>query len=277
MIAGKPIRSAVSLLYLSVALCCFVPFFIYLFTEANLSLRSLYRDKSFFFFVVSLGIGASSLVASASQHQNFAKLLSYLVAMGFLLATVSILHLTNYRKSDVILAFVPTIAPAILFFLVGFSKITQLKESSSENYDTLDSDFLVIEESQTQESSIFWKPNRIIAFAAFVFCLILFPSLLSAGAPVWTISAPCVLLVLSVVLALAPKIGSWIVAIASLLAGIGITGSFITLLIINTPPKSSDRIFLIVAFSVIMLGIFLFGCGIAMFLLSKEAKAEWKK
>jgi hypothetical protein len=278
MIANKSVRSAISLLHLSVALCCFSVFFLIFSTELHFSFSLFYQKKELTSFIILIGIGFLSFFASLSWQTTdlrFSKSLSYLVSLCFLMESIVVLTTTNIKSRDFfILVIVPTITPAVCFFLLAFSKINQSVESDTKEYSTLDSDFLEVKGNTNL--SVLWKPNRIVSFNSFVFSILLFPSLLAAGADIWSISIPCSFLVISVILWLFPKIGSWIFSVISILTSISIVGLFIALIVFK-PPAGSEIVYIISGLSVVVISVVLLCCGLSMLLLSKEAKQEWKK
>lgn len=277
MLVNTSIRTSISLLHLSVALFCFSIFFLF-FSELHFSLIKLYKKRQFFFFLLLICLSFLSFCAALSWQTTvlrFSKLLSYLVSLCFLIGLLALFGISKSNTEELLVITVPTLAPALCFFLLAFSKITQVQQNTVIEYnDSLDSDFLKIQD--ITNLSIFWKPNRIVSLCSVVFSIFLFPSLLVVGAHIWSISIPCFFLVIGAVLWLFPKIGSWIFSIVSLLVGTGLVGICIAFLITGPLTITTDKIYTISSITVVMLSLFLLCFSFAMLLLSKEAKQEWK-
>ena len=182
----------------------------------------------------------------------------------------------DFSGSDLIATLVVVFTPSTFLFLLAFSKIGQIQNNLENKNHSLDSDFL--DSTHDTSLSIFWKPNHIVSLSSDVFAILLFLSLLTIGSPSWTPIIPCIFLIGSVVLWLFPKIGSWIFAIVSSLAGIGIVVLFITAMIMKPLDLSSNKdVTFALFFSIVIFSLFLLCIGMAMLLLSKEAKEEWEK
>ncbi|WP_338793069.1 hypothetical protein [Bernardetia sp. MNP-M8] len=280
MIANKPIQHSISLIHFTIGVFCLSIFVLYLSNEAKWSLYSLIRKKESF-FVILLGVislfsffGALSWLTTSSKTS---KNISYLLSFFFLIEYIAILFISSTSREFVI-ALTPTVTPAVFLFLLAFSKISQFQENKieyAEYNDYLDADFLVDKEEDT--TTTFWKPNRIVSLTSFILAILLFPLLMSAGAPTWTIAIPSTFLVLCVVLWLFPKIGSWVSAILGILMGIGLIGLFM-FLIFNKPFNGEkDKMYILGFIFLLVLSVTSLGWGLAMFLLSKEAQREWKR
>ncbi|WP_375559147.1 hypothetical protein ACE193_15580 [Bernardetia sp. OM2101] len=277
MLINTSIRISISLLHLSVAMFCFSLFFLF-FSEVDFSPIELYQKRQFVFFLLLICLSFLSFCASLSWQTTFvrfSKLLSYLVSLCFLIGLIALFSIAKSTSEELLVITVPTIPPAICFFLLAFSKITQIRKNTVIEYnDSLDSDFLEIQEETNL--SIFWKPNRIVSICSVVFSIFLFPSLLVVGVPTWSISIPCFFLIIGIILWLFPKVGSWIFSVVSLLVGTGLVGIFIALLITEPLTITTDKIYIIGSITVVILSLFLLCFSFAMLLLSKEAKQEWK-
>lgn len=277
MLINTSIRTSISLLHLSVAMFCFSLFFLF-FSEVDFSPIELYQKRQFVFFLLLICLSFLSFCASLSWQTTFlrfSKLLSYLVSIFFLIGLIALFSIAKSTSEELLVITVPTITPAICFFLLAFSKITQTQQNTVIHYnDSLDSDFLEIQEEMN--ISVFWKPNRIVSICSVVFSIFLFPSLLAAGAHIWSVSIPCFFLIIGIILWLFPKVGSWIFSVVSLLVGIGVVGLFIAFLISSSFTITTDKIYIISSTTVITLSLFLLCFSFAMLLLSKEAKQEWK-
>jgi uncharacterized membrane protein YidH (DUF202 family) len=276
MIPNKSIRHAISLIHFAIGVFCTSIFILYAATEAKWSLATLLNGKESF-FVILLGIiglfsffGALSWQTVASQ---VAKKITYTLSLFFLLEYLAILFISS-NSQEFIIALVPTLVPAVFLFLIAFSKINQLEGNKTEYNNFLDADFLVNE----KETPIFtfWKPNRIVSLTTLIFSILLFPALMSSGAPFWTIFIPSTFLIFGVMLWLLPKTGSWIFSVISVLAGIGLVG-FYLFLIKNKPINAeTDKLYIVGVISLVVVSLASLGWGLAMLLLSKEAKQEWE-
>jgi uncharacterized membrane protein YidH (DUF202 family) len=276
MIANKRIRHSISLIHFAIGVFCTNIFILYAATEAKWSLAALLNGEESF-FVILLGIiglfsffGALSWQTVASQ---VAKKITYMLSLFFLLEYIAIFFISSNSK-EFIIALVPTLVPAVFLFLIAFSKINQFEGNKTEYNNFLDADFLVNEKET--HTATFWKPNRIVSLTTLIFSILLFPASISSGAPFWTIFVPSTFLILSIMLWLLPKTGSWIFSVISVLAGISLVGLYV-FLIVNKPINAEkDKVYIIGAISLVIVSLASLGWGLAMLLLSKEAKQEWK-
>ncbi|WP_291725923.1 hypothetical protein [Bernardetia sp.] len=274
MIAKQPIRFAISIIHLAIAIFCGSFIVMEVFQKGFLAFNG--RDKIIFLVLACIVVSAiAASLAWLSHYITTAKKISYILVFSFTFLLLPLLP--ELKNTSDIISFSMVIATVASFiFLLAFSKIThhQTTIQSTEN-NSLDADFLASELDKNTNSSIFWKPNHIVAFSSLVFALALFISLTDMGAPSWVISAPSAFFIGSVVLWIFPKIGSWIFSVVSILAAIGITGMLIYTSITRQGYDSSESIKFILFFSVIVGSICLLCIGMAMLLLSKEAQQEW--
>lgn len=276
MIANKSIHYAISFIHFTIALFCLSIFMLYVSQQWKWSLYLLFGKKESFFIILLGIVSLLSFFGALSWQTSFSKTsqkISFLISLFFLIEYIAIFFIAHASDAFII-ALVPTITPAMFLFLLAFSKANQFQENRIEyanNY--LDSDFLV--DKEKSYISIFWKPNRIVSFTSFVFTILLFLSLMVSNAPFGVFFIPLIFLGLAVTLLLFPKIGSWICAIAVILMGMGLVGAFI-FLIITKPFNNNDEMYILGFVSLSVLSLAALGGGIAMLLLSKEAKQEWK-
>jgi len=277
MIANKPIRHSISLIHFAIGVFCTTVFILYVATKAKWSIAALLNGKESFFVILFGVIGLFSFFGALSWQTvafQAAKKTTYTLSLLFLLEYLAILLISS-NSQEFVIALVPTLVPAIFLFLIAFSKINQFESNTTKYNNFLDADFLVTEKETP--ISTFWKPNRIVSFTTLIFSILLFPALMSSGAPFWTVFIPSTFLILSVMLWLLPKIGSWIFSVLSVLAGISLVVFYVFLIKDKSFNVEEEKLYIIGAISLVVMSLASLGWGLAMLLLSKEAKEEWKK
>ncbi len=279
MIANKPIHSAVSLLHLSVSLFCFSLFFLFLLIDQRVfSFVSVYERKEFLSFAIVVCIGFVSFcgfVSWQTSFSQFSQLITYTVSLGFLLVSTTILSTGNFQSTGSMIVITLGLTPATFFFLLAFSKLSHSKIKVTNYNDSLDSDFLGSEKEQNLFT--FWKPNRIVALTSLLFSILLFPTLLAAKAPIWSILIPFLFLVISITLGLFDKIGSQIFSFLSSISSIGLIGFYsVTIIDKLSTDTTQEPTYILVFVSVMVISIALSFWSIAMLLMSEEARKEWE-
>lgn len=279
MIANNSVRSAISFIHLAIGIFC-ISFLVMVLSEKAIHSSSFYKKKEFFSFLLLGILGISSCIACLSWQTTYlqiSKRISYFIVVCFLLFYFSLFNNLN-SSTDLLIAATVIFTTALFLFLLAFSKVGQLQTKNLEiKNDVLDSDFLISPDEEQDTISIFWKPNRIVSLSSFVFSILLFIFILTTHMPVWASLIPCTFLIGSIVLWIFPKIGSWIFAIVSSLAGIGIVTAFSIALIMKLSNSNfNNDLKFTVFFSLVVFSIFILCISMAMLLLSKEAKEEWK-
>lgn len=275
MIANKPVRFCISLIHLSIALFCLAFCVGFTLTDKDGSLHNLISSGDFFplliCFIISLSAFASFVIW---QGENFllSKTINYLTVFLGVLEYITILIIEADELIKIITISMFFIAPLVFIFLLGFSKVGAIFSFQTNKIETLDAFFL--EEDKKLKEVYFWKINRIVGIAFFIFCVFVALGLLDDAPIVLFLPTLIFLLTGSLWLLIFPKVGSYIFAILCILVGVGIFSSILFSIIVEKSPSNFDDI--IFATTTIFCTSFFF-FAVAMLLLSKEAKEEWKK
>jgi hypothetical protein len=210
------------------------------------------------------------------------KQVSYiLVALIVLECLLLILTSHSSRLDRILVPCIPIFTATIFMFLLIFSRKESLQNSKEiDTSNFLDIDFL-IESNFKEETTPFWKMNRIFSFTCFTLSIFLFLFIILTSPPEEVILFSVFFLVGSIILWFFPKVGSWIFSILSILVGLSLLGCFCYFVLFELLTKNSDNnlkdIFIDISLSVIVFSLTFMCINLAMLLLSNEAQQEWKE
>ncbi|WP_338762172.1 hypothetical protein WAF17_17045 [Bernardetia sp. ABR2-2B] len=277
MIANRPAHFCISFIHLSIALFCFAFFVGFVLTDKEGSLYNLMRSNDFLALIICFLIGCIALAGFVFWQKDdiaLAKKINYLVSFSILIQYLVVVVVVQKMKVALALGLL-LFSPMLFIFLLALSKVgIGSKVYELDNDNILDTDFL--KSSKTvPKHNYFLKINRIVATLFFMFAIMMvinnvFNKLPNVFIPIYT-----TLFVLCGLLLIFPKIGSWVSSIFSLMTGIGVFGFVVYNLFFKNNDTSSFENIVFGVSTVFSVSLFLI--GIAMLLLSKEAKEEWKK
>ncbi|WP_338762174.1 hypothetical protein WAF17_17050 [Bernardetia sp. ABR2-2B] len=284
MIANNSVRTAFSLLHLALSLFSFSVCVMYIGIERILSLAHLLQKDTLFIFIDLFLIGSVAFcgfVTWQTEKILLSKRISYFLVFLAIVQCI-LLTLANSSRTDIVIILgSPLLTASIFVFLLTFSQIGNVEylqksiQRDTSNSNLLDIDFLT-EKDANKAPSVFWKIHRVFAFSCFILSIFIINILIETSAPKEIIFIPTLFLAGSLLLLFIPKIGSWIFSVVSILSGVGILVIFCVFFLFDLPDNALEKIELVISLSTAVLS-FLFLCiTLAMLLLSKEAKEEWK-
>jgi hypothetical protein len=275
MIANKPVRLVISFIHLSIAFFCIAFCVGFTLTDKGGSLRSLIFSNDFFPVLLCFSVGFSAFIGFAAwQRDNFllSKRITYFTAFLGLVEYITILSNEADEMEKFLAMSMFFVAPILFVFLLGFSKVGTLFSTQKNEIETLDASFL--QENNETKQVYFWKVNRIVATTFLTFSFFVAVIMLDDNAPLVILFPPFLLLSIgSILLLVFPKTGSYIFSTLSIIIGLIVLPLVVfSILKVDGFPNNNDIIF---ATSTIFF-VSVFFITIAMLLLSKEAKQEWK-
>ncbi|WP_338762176.1 hypothetical protein WAF17_17055 [Bernardetia sp. ABR2-2B] len=187
------------------------------------------------------------------------------------------------QVSDIVSMFTISFIPAFFLFLFNFTNTLCFKHSSVQTtnekiIDILDNDTLSFK-YDVKKKDYFWSISRIFSCTCFLSSVLLFSFFLTTDSSLdWKFILPFPFLIISVLLWRLPKTGSLIFTFFSVLVAVSIPCAFLIFIIYKPLINLNTNMEMLILFNFIigLFGLSTLCISLAMLLLSKEAKEEWK-